>query len=501
MSKKSKVNQIILIILDDIRSSHFFDLMGKNRLPNLSKLAESGIVCKNCITSYPSITFPCYSNIITGAYSDYFPKEGSAVPLYHWLNRKDPPSKDKKWPFYRNYGNGSDLLRINKDIGKNVKTIFEQAGEANFLSAMSFLHRGSYFAVSEDYHKVHPIIQHIERAYRNPSHYFEDKDVPIISVGYIPHIDDIMHEKGFSHPDYINLLIECDEYIGSLIQTLKETGYYDTTAIGIITDHGNFKAENVIDLEPFFDYNGLIPYNPQNGTGDFDANFGSMGFFNFRGEDWYHHPTTKLLKNYKISGKGKRKVNLFETLWKIQGVKMMYYRDDDAESDNGKIHILKKNEKSKVISRATIEYRGYGKNQKTMYSYNGDDIFNYENKVNQSKYYSIDEWLLLTNEIDFPLVVDQIPRYFKNPRSCDIIVSTLGTHGFNYEHGKTRSNSPFSHDIGLRSSMIVPFIIGGAENIPSINLQYCKTTDMVPTLLDLLGLNPDKSVVGESVLR
>ncbi|MFW9781692.1 MAG: alkaline phosphatase family protein, partial [Candidatus Heimdallarchaeota archaeon] len=71
MSKKSKVNQIILIILDDIRSSHFFDLMGKNRLPNLSKLAESGIVCKNCITSYPSITFPCYSNIITGAYSDY----------------------------------------------------------------------------------------------------------------------------------------------------------------------------------------------------------------------------------------------------------------------------------------------------------------------------------------------------------------------------------------------------------------------------------------------
>ncbi|MFX1496699.1 MAG: alkaline phosphatase family protein [Promethearchaeota archaeon] len=501
MVHNSKVNQVILIIFDDIRASHLFNLMNEGKLPNIDEIANNGIKCSNCITSYPSITFPCYSNIITGAYSDYFPKEGSAVPLYHWLNRTDPPSKDKKWPFFRNYGNGSDLLRINKDIGRNVKTIFEQAGESNFLSATSYLYRGSYFAVSKDYHNVKDILQNIELAYRNPTYFFQEKEVPLISVGYIPHTDTLMHEKGFNHPDYIKLIIECDKCIGSLIKTLKEMGYYYSTAIGIITDHGNFKAEKVIDIEPFFNHNGLIPYNPQKGIGDFDLNFGSMGFFNFRGEDWYHHPNTKLLENYKISGKGNRNINLFETLWKIPGVKMMYYKDDDTKPDKGTIHILKKNEKSKVISRATIKYQGFGKNQKTMYSYNRDDIFNYGNKVDQNKYYAIDEWLLFTNQIDFPLVVDQIPRYFKNPRSCDIIVSTLGTHGFNYEHGKTRSNSPFSHDIGLKSSMVVPFIIGGAEDIPSINLPYCKTTDMVPTLLELLGLNPDKSVIGKSVLK
>jgi arylsulfatase A-like enzyme len=139
--------------------------------------------------------------------------------------------------------------------------------------------------------------------------------------------------------------------------------------------------------------------------------------------------------------------------------------------------------------------------QKTNYCDSSEHILNYDNKVEQNKYYSIDEWLQLTNQIDFPLVIDQIPRYFKNPRSCDIIVSTLGTHGFNYEHGQTKSTSPFSHDIGLRSSMVVPFIIGGAQDIPAINLPYCKTTDMVPTLLDLLGLKPDKSVVGKSVLK
>jgi len=47
--------------------------------------------------------------------------------------------------------------------------------------------------------------------------------------------------------------------------------------------------------------------------------------------------------------------------------------------------------------------------------------------------------------------------------------------------------------------MTVPFIIGGSPNIPRLELPYCKTTDMVPTLLNLLGEKPHYSVVGKSV--
>ena len=81
------------------------------------------------------------------------------------------------------------------------------------------------------------------------------------------------------------------------------------------------------------------------------------------------------------------------------------------------------------------------------------------------------------------------------------MVSTLGTYAFGYEHGKTVETTPFSHDIGLRESMIVPFIIGGSPEIPSLELEYCKTTDMVPTLLDLLGIKPHSSVIGKSILK
>jgi arylsulfatase A-like enzyme len=337
----------------------------------------------------------------------------------------------------------------------------------------------------------------------NPGSYFSNNEVPRVTVGYVPHIDDLMHEKGFAHPDYINSIIKCDQYLGSLLKTLKSTGYYDSTAIGIITDHGNFKADTVLRLDNFFDENGLVPYNRNNGSGDFDVNFGSMGFFNFHGDTWYHHPTEEQLKNYKVSGKGKGRINLIKILWNIPGVKLMYYREDEFKADFGRIKIFRKDEKNGKIYEGKIEYNGFGRKQKTTYSYDDIDIFDYELNLNrniQNKAYIIDDWLKLTNQIDFPIVVDQIPRYFKNPRSCDIVVSTLGNPVFNYEHGKTSGGSPFSHDIGLRKSMIVPFIIGGSPEIPSLQLSYCKTTDMVPTLLDLLGIKPHESVVGRSIL-
>ena len=80
------------------------------------------------------------------------------------------------------------------------------------------------------------------------------------------------------------------------------------------------------------------------------------------------------------------------------------------------------------------------------------------------------------------------------------MVSTEGEYSFNYEHGNTKGVSPYSHDIANSNSMLVPLIIGGSLEIPKLELDYCKTTDIVPTLLELLGFKPDKSVVGKSVL-
>ncbi|TFF97461.1 MAG: hypothetical protein EU540_08800, partial [Promethearchaeota archaeon] len=142
MSRKSKVNQVILLILDDVRADQLYSLMDEDKLPSMALLARGGIMSRDCITSFPSITYPCYSNIIIGAYSGYYPKEGSGVVNYHWVGRTDPPSEGKRFPIIRNYGAGRQLWRLGRDLGKGVQTIFEQAGEGNFLSALNVLFRG-----------------------------------------------------------------------------------------------------------------------------------------------------------------------------------------------------------------------------------------------------------------------------------------------------------------------------------------------------------------------
>ena len=503
MPQDSLVDQVILILIDDVRASHLFDLIGKGRLPNIAQIAEKGVSSQNCITSYPSITFPCYSNVIIGSYSGYFPKEGSGIPMYHWVGRSDPPVEKKRFPIIRNAGKGSHLLKLNDDLGPNCQTIFEQAGDGNFLSSLNLINRGSTLIPPKEYTSS-SIIQGVGNVFKDPKSVFNEKNVPKVTVAYVPKTDDLMHHKGFDHPEYINELVKCDKYIGSLIKTLKNTGYFDSTAIGIISDHGNYKAEKMYDIEPFFEAKGLIQYLPRKGTGDFDATIGGVGFFNFRGKDWFHHPTFNQLKEFEPSGPGGGNLDLFEMLWKIPGVKLMYYRDDDNTPDKGIIYLEHRDEKTGKKLKDTIEYEGHGIKQKTKYIPSDEDFYKYREheetaSLLDGKGHTIDEWLNATNQIDFPMIVDQVPRYFKNPRSCDIITSTLGEYGFGYEHGETKADYPYSHDIGLKKSMTVPFIIGGSPNIPNLNLSYCKTTDMVPTLLNMLGEKPHFSVVGKSV--
>jgi hypothetical protein len=503
MTRNSLVDQVILILVDDVRSSHFFDLIGKGKLPNIAKLAESGIHSQNCITSYPSITFPCYSNVIIGSYSGYYPIEGSGTPMYHWVGRSDPPVIGKRFPIIRNYGKGSHLLKLNSDLGPNCQTIFEQAGEGNFLSSLNLINRGSVLIPPVEY-TTESILRGIEKIFNDPKSIFEENSVPKVSVAYVPKTDDLMHNKGFDHPEYIRELIKFDTSIGKLIETLKNTGFFESTAIGIISDHGNYKAENIYDLAPYFDEKGLKQYNSRKGTGDFDVTIGSVGFFNFRGDDWFHHPSQQQLKEFVTSGPSSKRLNLFETLWKIPGVKLMYYRDNDNTPDKGVIYLEHRDEKTGKILKDKIEYEGHGIKQKTRYIPDDIDFYKYSEqeesaRLIDNKEHTIDEWLEATNKIDFPIIVDQVPRYLKNPRSCDIMISTLGEYGFGYEHGQTMPSHAYSHDIGLKKSMTVPFIIGGSPNIPKLELEYCKTTDMVPTLLTLLGEKPHYSVVGKSV--
>ncbi len=523
----NKINRFILCVIDDVRAEHFFDFINKGLLPTFKKLMENGIYSDNCITDFPSVTFPTHVSIITGTYTgDYRRESCHGVPLYNWMGRDTSP------PYLRCYGSRKlQIYKINEDMGRKCKTILEMVGEENTTSISQFINRGTKYFFPENKIKLiyyYLLIKHsrnlkkmMARAntmviykllenFKKPKNFFGNNEPPLGSLIWFVSSDILMHLFGYDSQLYISNLIHIDKVMGILLDNLEKMGYLNDTALAITADHGNYGAKKVGDLNNFFIRNNLTHYHPiKRIKANMNlAEFGAVGFFNFKGSKTtpfkygWTHPTLKEMESY-----GPKRVNLFKELFKIEGTCLMYHRDDDNTYKKGKILIKRKCKKIGKIISGAIEYRGTSTNFQTKYLSENDDedVFGYlsdkvANKMVNNKFHSIQEWMDATHHLDFPIYPDLISRHFKNPRSSDIIISTDGSVVYNITHGKKKNNNKYSHDIGLRNSSIVPLIIGGSPEIPQKEIFYCKSTDIVPTLLKMLGKKPHESVIGKSLI-
>jgi len=505
---------VILLIADDVSGRLFSRLYSEGKLPNLKTIGDSGIVCDKCVTSFPSITLPTQSNIMTGAYSGYYPKSGSGIPVYHWFDRESNP------PQYRHYSS-LHALRQTHEIENNVKTIFEQIGEGNSYSVVQYSCRGVtkiyppnklvaaifyliFIILAKKPENSHRIVtKRIIDVFKRPRWFFRNNLLPNAVTALYFVTDSLMHDYGFDSDRYIQSVLDLDNEIGKIVNALKKLGIYEDTIIAFMSDHGNYKGKKAADLELFVKKKGLVPFSKKNGKGDFDCSFGSVGFFNFPGtnKSWKIHPTLDELKHFTPT-LADSEINLIETMFEIEGVKFVYFRAEGNTPEKGTIQIRMKDEKGS-IHNAQVDYL----KETTKYTFEDIDVYRYSedpraSKIMDGKYHTIDEWLEHTYHVDFPMMPDQLVRYFINPRSCDIMVSTEGAVCYNYEHGETKNDHLYSHDIGLRDSMYVPLIIGGGVGIITPKkLKYCKTTDIVPTLVKLLGKEPHPSVRGRSLIE
>jgi hypothetical protein len=489
---------------------------------------ENGIYSENCITDFPPITYPTQVSLITGTYTGYYKNElCHGVPLLNWMGRDVAP------PILREYASKTlQIYNINKDIGNNCRTILEMAGDGNKASIAQFINRGANYIFPERKTqlvmlylilKYFPsvrrrmirsnsvIVQKLIKIFEKPKNYFDNSEPPIASLLWFMSSDLLMHKFGYDSYIYKLNLLHIDKVIGVLIDKLERLGYLDDTAIAITSDHGNYKADKIGNILPFFKQNRLVNYHPlKKAKGNMDlAYYAGVGFFYFKGcnnnnlKDSWSYPTTEELEKY-----GPKKVNLLKDLFKIEGSRLMFYRDDNNTHNKGIIHLKREiNDTGKIIT-GRIEYKGMGMDYKTRYNIDNDDmdIFGYINdnlasKLLDNKFHSIQEWLEATYHLDYPIHPDLIPRHFKNPRSADIILTNNESIKFGIHHGKLKNKNLYDHDLGLRKCMAVPLIIGGSLDIPQKHVKVCKITDIVPTLLKLIGKKPHKSVVGECLIR
>lgn len=523
----NKINRVILSIIDNLRSDQLFNFVDKGLLPNIKNLMENGIHSKNCITDFPPITYPTQVSLLTGTYTgDYRKEYCHGVPLMNWMGRDLAP------PYLRDYtARNMQIYKLNQDIGDKSQTIFEMVGEENSASIGEFINRGATYFFPERKTKLamyyltlgYPrnrkmmmvrtdsgIVHKIIDVFKKPKKYLGNSETPIVSVLWFMTPDILLHFFGSNSHLYKLNILHIDKVLGVLIKNLNRMGYLDDTAIAITSDHGNYRAERFSKIADFFNNNGLTHYHPRrNLKGNMNiSKYDGVGFFNFKGinnskiKNSWLHPTLKEMERY-----GPKKLNLSQELFKIEGSHLMYYRDGNGKSNRGIIHLKRKIRKSNKIISGRIEYEGIGNNFKTKYIIeNGEiDIFGYltderASKLVDNRFHTINDWLEATYHLDYPLHPDLIPRHFKNPRSCDLILSNDGSVVFNIKNGRRGNRNINHHDRGIRDCMNVPMIIGGPPEIPNKVIPYCKITDIVPTLLKMLGKSPHKSLIGQSLI-
>jgi len=227
------------------------------------------------------------------------------------------------------------------------------------------------------------------------------------------------------------------------------------------------------------------------GLGNFDLAVGSVGQWYFRSKNHGERPSLDELKSFSD-----KNLNLIEELLKIEGTNMLYHRENEYSKDKGTIKVFRKNNGKQI--KGAIEYDG----SKTRLIFENEDVFDYKKhpkaaRLLDGKFHDINEWLLATHDTEFPLASDQVARLFRNPNSCDIMTSTLGEIVYNFEHGVTKNDHLYSHD--LLKSTKVPLVIGGT-NMDSKKLEVCKISDLVPTVVKLLDGKIDKHVVGTPLI-
>jgi len=498
----TKAETVIQIILDNVKADQFFNLIEKNKLPYIKKYFYDGI--KGYMTGiYPAITVPARLTILTGSYHDFY-----KIPAMHCYERK----RNKIHNFASLHQWDIPFM-----LGNSVKTIYEQV-DGNTVDLFSLLFRGAKYYFPSKWQVIKIYLWHfyikktdiklanlfsirkILDIFQKPRRYFGNSDPPkFISVWFFSP-DSKFHQYGADSYEYLDNLIDIDNNFKLLIEGdsvrkgLKDLGYFDDIIFIISSDHGNYTAKKHVYLDDFFPNNGLYPIKSGKKNGNFDVAYGSVGQFYFLGKDNISRPTIREMENY-----GDKKINLFDVLMKIEGTKFLYYRDDNNTFDKGTIYIHYKDDNNK-IHKGYIEYN----KDKTRIEFENIDFYGYSNdnkaqKLIDGKYHSIDEWLEHTHHIDFPIIVDQIVRLFKNKNSCDILTSTVGETIFHYEHGKTKKNVPYGHDIATYEGMTVPLLISG-NNISNKKIEFSKSADLVPTIVKLLNGNLYNSVVGKSLL-
>lgn len=451
---------------DGARPDVFSGLLKKGDLPNIERyLIEPGS-WRTLVSAIPATTGPAYLPFITGCYP------GTCnIPGIRWFDRKVFSQKWFSLSKFRSYV-GLESYLYNRDISKNVKTIFELT--QNPVNIFSAINRGVSFWENKtkirrsihwlrahwtgNWSKVDQICERILMQEITKDHQF--------IFALFPSIDELSH---LNHPfaeTVLDRYRSLDNLVGKVARGLKEQGKLEETLIVLTSDHGLSKTHTHLGLVDLLKGLGLrvlfypliFQWNPQAVV--MESGNGMANLYFKVGEKWNKSCYYSNLRRY-----GSRSLDLIELLLERKEIALLISRNEEGEI---------------IVSSSQGEAKIGLKDTRIQYHLiSGKCPFGYKNFPSEV---DVNKSLELTFETDYPDALQQLIQIFSSSRTGDLLVSAK--EGFDLRTKFENPEHKSSHGSLHKTHLLVPF----ASNFKIKTQKKLRTVDVFPSIIELLGL-------------
>lgn len=475
MSQKLS-HTLLLIVADGVRHDVLRDEIERANVPAIAGVCEQGSY-QTVTTCFPSVTGPGYIPFLTGR----FPAP-VGVPGLRWFDRARTAGL---WPGYSRSYAGIDIWHLDRDLSRDVPTLFDLAKPS--LSAMSMLGRGSRINIGRS-------VGFMLRV--SPSHFRGDLDAwrsveqlatrmffkefererPRFATLAITSPDKRAHKEGGDSPGVRAAIHDINDAIAKAQSIATRGGWYHELDVWLVGDHGHAPVSQHDDLHGWLtQQNFRVRAHPQvmSPTADIALMVGGNAMAHL-----YLNPNERA-RSYWPSLSG-RWQSLHDALLKRPSVDLVAV----ATSDNTVLVSSDISGSAQITRRRTAS----------------GDCWNYNTLTGDPLQLGDQLGVLNANtaweacaQTDYPDSLVQLSSLAGAARSGDIIVSA--SRGWDLRSRFEPVQHVSTHGALLREQMTVPLILNRpVGGVPQ------RTADVAPSALELMGLPVPDGLDGRSFL-
>lgn len=293
------IRHVILVSVDGLMPGAYLDpdRFGL-RVPMLREMARHGAYSEGVVSVFPTLTYPAHTSLATGV----TPAKHGIVSNVAW----DPLGENQGglrwyaedirvptlWDAARQKGLRTALVFWPVTVGAAAKAIVPEYWRAETPDDYKLVRALSTPGVFEAMEKRNPRFRELFTPPQVPDEvltdiavYFLEAVRPHLLMLHIFQVDHWQHEDGPMAGRALAALENADQQIARLVQTAKNAGIWDRTALVVVSDHGFAPVRRRVRPGVWLRQKGLVTLDERNRVTDWKAvvvTTGGCAFFYVR---------------------------------------------------------------------------------------------------------------------------------------------------------------------------------------------------------------------------